>query len=189
VLSGRHGLGRVVGRMKDSVGNASIERVSVSSAGLEPKPLSSREGLGRLPGVASGSLCTDMNCLDHAAVSTSMRKVDEDQQRLNRQFDRLNEHLPRTVGHKIVWLRKPSSRWVRLPIGILLVVASVFSFLPVLGLWMLPLGLMLLAVDVPFLRRPTGLALVWLERQWTKLAGWYRGKHGQIASSNPPKAE
>jgi hypothetical protein len=74
----------------------------------------------------------------------------KDQQRLNRQFDRLNDHLPRVVGQRIAWLRKPSSRWVRLPIGILLIIASVFSFLPVLGLWMLPLGLMLLAVDVPF---------------------------------------
>jgi hypothetical protein len=101
----------------------------------------------------------------------------------------LNEHLPQVVGEKIVWLRKPSSRWVRLPIAILLIVASFFSFLPVLGLWMLPLGIMLLAVDVPFLRRPTGLALSWLERQWRRLVGWYRGRNEQVARSNPPQAE
>ena len=88
--------------------------------------------------------------------------ADRDQQKLDRQFDCLNEHLPRVVGERIVWLQKPSSRWVRLPIAILLIVASLFSFLPVLGLWMLPLGLMLLAADVPFLKRPTGLALFWL---------------------------
>jgi hypothetical protein len=74
----------------------------------------------------------------------------------------------------------PSSRWVRLPIAILLIVAGVFSFLPVLGLWMLPLGLMLLAADVPFLKRPMGLALVWLERQLKRLSGWYRGRNKQI---------
>jgi hypothetical protein len=78
---------------------------------------------------------------------------------------------------------------VRLPIAILLIVASLFSFLPVLGLWMLPLGLMLLAADVPFLKRPTGLALFWLERQWKRLAAWYRGRNKQLARSNPPVAE
>jgi hypothetical protein len=39
---------------------------------------------------------------------------------------------------------------------------------------MLPLGLMLLAIDVPFLKRPTGRALVWLEHQWVKIVRWYR---------------
>lgn len=99
---------------------------------------------------------------------------DRNQQRLDRQFDRLNDWLPGVVGRSIVWLRKPSSRWVRLPIAILLIVASLFSFLPVFGLWMLPLGLMLLAIDVPFLKRPTGRALVWLEHQWVKIVRWYR---------------
>ena len=64
----------------------------------------------------------------------------------------------------------------RIPVGIFLVIASVFSFLPVLGLWMLPLGLMLLAVDVPFLKRPTGRALVWLGQQWVRLTRRYHGK-------------
>ena len=145
---------------------------SVIGSLLEARPLSSPEGLGRLPAAVSDSVYAD--------------SCDRDQQRLDRQFDRLNERLPRVVGERIVWLRKPSSRWVRLPIAILLIVASLFSFLPVLGLWMLPLGLMLLAADVPFLKRPTGLALFWLERQWRRLAGWYRGRYKQLARSNPP---
>jgi hypothetical protein len=40
----------------------------------------------------------------------------------------------------------------RLPIACLLIVGSFLSILPVFGLWMLPLGLMLLALDVPLLR-------------------------------------
>ena len=147
-------------------------------SGLNLKPPSSREEPGRLPGAEDD---LRLVCADGSS--------DRDQQRLDRHFDRLNEQLPRVVGRRIVWLRKPSSRWVRLPIGILLVVASVFSFLPVLGLWMLPLGLMLLAVDVPFLKRPTGLALVWLERQWTRVARWYRGRSEQSGRSNPTAAE
>jgi hypothetical protein len=45
---------------------------------------------------------------------------------------------------------------------------GVVSFLPILGLWMLPLGILLLAQDIPFLRRPKGRALVWLERRWAR---------------------
>jgi hypothetical protein len=33
-------------------------------------------------------------------------------------------------------------------------VGGLFSFLPVLGFWMLPAGLLLLAVDLPVLRGP-----------------------------------
>lgn len=52
------------------------------------------------------------------------------------------------------WLQHPQSRWVRLPAGIVLIVGGVFSILPFLGVWMLPLGLMLIAADVPFPQRP-----------------------------------
>ena len=164
---------------KDSVREAFDTDKSTSSvvtrSRLEPPSLG--ELLGQLaPADVSGSVDAEGN-------------GDKDQRRLDRHFDRLNERLPRVVGERIVWLRKPSSRWVRLPIAILLIVASLFSFLPVLGLWMLPLGLMLLAADVPFLKRPTGLALFWLERQWRRLAGWYRGRNKQLARSNPPIGE
>jgi hypothetical protein len=33
---------------------------------------------------------------------------------------------------------------------------------------MLPLGLLLLAQDLPFLRRPMGRALLWIERLWVR---------------------
>ncbi|HVI16347.1 MAG TPA: hypothetical protein VM822_26200 [Pseudolabrys sp.] len=36
---------------------------------------------------------------------------------------------------------------------------GVFGFLPVLGFWMLPIGLALLAQDVPPMRRPMARAL------------------------------
>ena len=41
-----------------------------------------------------------------------------------------------------------------------------FSFLPVLGLWMLPLGLLLFAQDVPPLQKPMAQGLGWIERKW-----------------------
>jgi hypothetical protein len=49
-----------------------------------------------------------------------------------------------------------------------LIFGGIFSFLPVLGLWMLPLGLLLFAQDVPVLQPPLIRALAWVERKWTE---------------------
>jgi hypothetical protein len=101
--------------------------------------------------------------------------ADRDYERLDRQFDRLEEELPDSASGFIRWLREPSSRWVRISAGILLIIGGLLSFLPILGLWMVPLGALLLAQDIPFLRRPVGRALVWLERRWIK---WKRRRAG-----------
>jgi hypothetical protein len=74
--------------------------------------------------------------------------------------------LPRGPARFVGWLRKPSSRFVRIPLAILLIVGGIFGFLPVLGLWMLPLGLLLFAQDVPFLQKPIAQVLGWVERKW-----------------------
>ena len=42
---------------------------------------------------------------------------------------------------------------LRLPLGSVIVVAGVFGFLPVLGFWMIPLGVVVAALDIPPLRR------------------------------------
>ena len=84
-------------------------------------------------------------------------------------LDKLVHRLPPRLGGSVSYLLKPSSRWVRIPSGALLVVGGVFSFLPVLGVWMLPLGLALLAEDVPALRSSRSKVFDWIERrkpQW-----------------------
>jgi hypothetical protein len=63
-------------------------------------------------------------------------------------------------------VRKPSSIYARIPIAVLLIAGGFLSFLPVLGLWMLPLGLVLFAQDVPPLQKPMALGLGWIERKW-----------------------
>jgi hypothetical protein len=40
------------------------------------------------------------------------------------------------------------------------------EFLQVLGFWMVPVGLVLLAQDVPPLRGPIGKAINWADRKW-----------------------
>ena len=74
--------------------------------------------------------------------------------------------MPPRPARFVGWLRKPSSRYVRLPVGVALVGGGLLSFLPVLGLWMLPLGLVLISQDVPALEKPTARTLGWLERKW-----------------------
>lgn len=65
------------------------------------------------------------------------------------------------------WLRKPSSRWLRVPVGLLLVAGGLLGFLPILGFWMLIPGLLLLALDIPFLRLPVRVAIVRV-RRWSR---------------------
>ncbi len=79
---------------------------------------------------------------------------------------RFEDRLPDWIARKSRFLREPQARLVRLPTAGLLVVGGVFSFLPVLGIWMLPLGLLLLAVDFPALQPPLARMLRWLDRKW-----------------------
>lgn len=85
------------------------------------------------------------------------------QQRLDRQFDRIGRQVPALAGF-LRWVRKPGMALIRVPLALLLIAGGIFSFLPVLGLWMLPLGLAILAIDVPFLKRPVGGSIVRLRR-------------------------
>ena len=63
-----------------------------------------------------------------------------------------------------------------MPLGILLVLGGLLGFLPVLGFWMVPLGLVLLALDVALLRRPTARVLVGGERLWGRLRRAWRAR-------------
>lgn len=70
--------------------------------------------------------------------------------------------------HEIVlgkWrLKLPESPAVRVLIGSLLIVGGVLGFLPVLGFWMIPLGLLVLSHDIPFVRRRRRKLAVWWAR-------------------------
>ncbi len=61
----------------------------------------------------------------------------------------------------------PASRAVRLGLGIALIVLGFFGLLPVLGFWMIPLGILVLSVDLPVVRRLRRRFEVWLGRQLT----------------------
>ena len=75
----------------------------------------------------------------------------------------------------------PQSKPLRIGLGILLVAGGLVGFLPVLGFWMIPLGLLVLSVDLPVVRRWRRQLTVW----------WHRRKEqrseGDAAAPTPGK--
>ena len=75
------------------------------------------------------------------------------------------------AGHKV---KVPGHPALRMGFGLVLVIGGVLGFLPVLGFWMLPLGLAILSIDVPPLRRLYRVLTVrignGLQRRWPGLA-------------------
>ena len=79
---------------------------------------------------------------------------------------RFEERLPGWIARSSRFLRKPTSMMWRIPAAVLLIVGGFLGFLPILGFWMVPLGLLLLAVDLPLLRPPLARLLHWIEQKW-----------------------
>lgn len=64
--------------------------------------------------------------------------------------------------------RKVLAEWpprYRIPTGVGLVIGGLFGWLPVLGFWMLPLGLVILSADVPALRKRRRRFVIWWGRR------------------------
>ena len=73
-------------------------------------------------------------------------------------FWHLEREVPGPVARGLRRLRHPDARWLRIPVGAFFVVGGLASFLPVLGIWMLPLGLLL---------EPVGRFTIWGTQKWT----------------------
>ena len=98
--------------------------------------------------------------------------------RLDRQFNRLQRRIPDFAARLLERIRRPEARWIRIPLGLILVLGGIFSFLPVLGIWMLPLGLLLLALDLVFLQGPVNSTVVRGSRKWST---WSRARRDKKA--------
>ena len=87
------------------------------------------------------------------------------------------------MAHKIRFANRhfhlPQSRPTRIGLGILLVACGFLGFLPVLGFWMIPLGLLVLSVDLPPVRRARRRLTVW----------WHRDKNGERSRSTKAERE
>jgi len=59
----------------------------------------------------------------------------------------------------------PQSRPVRIAIGVALCIFGVLGFLPILGFWMIPLGILVLSYEFAAVRRFRRRVIVWWERR------------------------
>jgi hypothetical protein len=66
------------------------------------------------------------------------------------------------IGSKTFTL--PDHALGRMVLGVLLIIGGMLGFLPVLGFWMIPLGLVVLSYDIPRVR-------LWRQKFMT----WWRG--------------
>jgi hypothetical protein len=73
-------------------------------------------------------------------------------------------------------LKVPGTVLARRILGLALVAGGMVGFLPVLGFWMIPLGLIILSIDSPIVRRWRRKLEVkfgaWLKPRFPKLAAW-----------------
>jgi hypothetical protein len=71
-------------------------------------------------------------------------------------------------------VRVPGNMFLRVGLGILCLLGGFLGFLPILGFWMLPLGLLILSIDFPPIRRFRRVATVksvgWLKRRFPGIA-------------------
>jgi hypothetical protein len=89
----------------------------------------------------------------------------EHKRELNEQLDQLQDELPKPAAKPLQKLRRPDWKWVRMPAGILLLISGVISTTPGLNS-RFAAGLALLAIDVPFLRKPTARGIKWGLDKW-----------------------
>ena len=89
-----------------------------------------------------------------------------DQDLFEMAYEKLIAELPKSLAQVLERLRARDMKWVRVSSGVLLLLGGSMAFLPILGLELLPLGLLLLAQDVHFLRAPTAKLLLWLLERW-----------------------
>ena len=104
----------------------------------------------------------------HAAYTRKMPIPD-----FHEEMDRFQNHIPTWVSHNLNRLRRKRAIWGRVPTGVALVGGGVLGFLPlpIVGIWMLPVGLALLAHDIPTMRRPMAHLLHFTNRKIEKRRG------------------
>lgn len=131
------------------------------------------EGCGWIPG-RWGRMLRLAADLTAPLVGESMSTREQDRMLFDSAYAELVKELPEFLARALARITGPGMAWVRVPVGIVFVVGGFLSFLPVLGIELLPLGMLLLAHDLPVLQRPVGTATLWLVQQVRALKTYAR---------------
>ncbi len=70
------------------------------------------------------------------------------------EMNRFQNHIPTWVGRNLNRVDGKRAIWVRVLIGVALIITWGFLPIPLVGIWMLPVGFALLAHDIPSARAP-----------------------------------
>ena len=71
-----------------------------------------------------------------------------------------------TVGNRRFSL--PGNRVSRIALGVAFILGGLVGFLPVVGFWMIPVGLLILSHDIRWIRRRRRRLMIWAGRRWEK---------------------
>jgi hypothetical protein len=156
-----------------------ISRGLSTSYLVEPElPEQIRVSLARLSVLDSKTTASDRRFQTSTDSESPTQTDNKVRRELNRYLDRLGAYLPDWLCRTVKWLREPDRLIARVAVSLVLVVGGLFSFLPALGLWMLPLGLIIISQDLTFLQRPLVRAFKWTEHQLRNLRARFIGKEG-----------
>ncbi len=82
----------------------------------------------------------------------------------NTEAKKLEQRLPRFAGAALRWAID-ASPFIRWPIAIIFIFGGFLGFLPILGFWMAPLGLLVLSYEFHVVRRLRRRFIVWWEKR------------------------
>jgi len=84
---------------------------------------------------------------------------------------------PELFSHKNL----PKNRVIRITIGVLFIIGGIFGWLPILGFWMIPIGLLFLSIDFAIARRWRRKIEIWWGREGKQKAeAWKRRLLGRF---------
>ena len=89
---------------------------------------------------------------------------DRQQRRLERQFSAIVRASP-IIGAAIIRFHEGSSIFLRISLAVVLILGGLLAFLPILTIWLIPVGVLLLATDLPFLRPIVSSSIIKLRRR------------------------
>jgi uncharacterized membrane protein len=89
---------------------------------------------------------------------------DRQQRRLERQFSAIVRASP-IIGAAIIRFHEGSSIFLRISLAVVLIIGGLLAFLPILTIWLIPVGVLLLATDLPFLRPIVSSTIIKLRRR------------------------